>query len=232
MIMKILLKTAGTILIELDGRPELLPNNDYTQLRFVRFDGGRINHDFGDGCIIQETYNRGIYNCECDGELIQIYDGGQVARAILDDDVEAYRTVFNEWYSERTEHEIVEMAVRGFGDRVKRGKLGKDVDGYIVDDLWGVRTDGGAMYHHDNTWRHICLVASRTEDREIVLNGHAKPVKVGARTWVVIAKIMFLLNPRPERVFMGQLPESLKRVVMASQDGLTEPIPAHPDWQH
>lgn len=230
--MKILLKTAGTILIEMDGRPELLPNNDYTQLRFMRFDGGRIHHDFGDGCIIQETYNRGIYNCECDGELIQIYDGGQVARAILDDDIEAYRTVFSEWYGERTEHEVVGAVIREFGDRVKRGKLGKGVDGYIVDDLWGVRTDGGAMYYHNNMWHHICLVASRTEDREIVLNGHTKPVKVSARTWVVMAKIMFLLHPRPERVFMGQLPGPLKRLVMASQDGLTEPIPMHPDWQH
>lgn len=212
--MNVLLETDHTVLVDIDGKLEILPNNDYTQLRMIRFGGGRIEHDFGDGCVIRETYNRGIYNCECDGELIQVYDGGQLARAILDNNVDTYRSVFSEWYSERLQSEVVDSALAAFRERVVRTG-----DMYVIDDVWGVNTNGGAMYKSGGSFRSLCLVADRTEDRDIVLPGHHKAVRVNARTWVVIAKILFLLAPRPEPVFMGQLPQNLKGMVRAAHAG-------------
>ena len=212
--MKVLLETDHTILVDLDGQLEILPNNDYTQLRMVRFEGGRINHDFGDGCVIQETYNRGIYNCECDGELIQIYDGGHLARSILENDIDAYRATFNKWYSEQLQAEVVDAAIAPFKDRVHRSG-----DIYIVDEVWGVNIDGGALKMVHGKFEPLCLVADRTEDRQVVLPGYHKPIKVNTKTWVTIAKILFLLCPRPEPVFMGQLPSNLKRLVYAAYNG-------------
>ena len=212
--MNVLLETDHTILIELDEKLEILPNNDYTQLRMIRFNGGRIEHDFGEGCVVQETYNRGIYNCECDGELIQVYDGGQLAGAILNNDIEAYRNVFAEWYSEKLEAEVVDAVISPFKDRVRRAG-GK----YVVDDVWAVNTNGGAMCQRGGKFQSLCLVADRTEDREIMLPGRHKAIKVNARTWVVVAKILFLLFPRPEPVFMHQLPENLKGMVRAAHAG-------------
>ena len=167
--MEILLQTDNTMLIDKDGRLEMLPINDYTKLRFGRFGGGRIHHDFGDGCVIQETYNRGIYNCECDGELMQVYDGGRPARAVLDGDADAYRDIFSEMYSEKMEAAVVDTALAGYGDRVRRDT----VDGkaaYVVDETWAVGEHGGAMYRQkDGGWHHLCLVADPTGARS---DGH------------------------------------------------------------
>ena len=55
--------------------------------------------------------------------------------------------------------------------------------------------------------------------RTVVLPGHAKPVDVKPITWIVIAKVLFLLFPRPEGVFMGQLPGNLKRLVLDAHAG-------------
>lgn len=210
--MKLLLQTADTLLVEMDGRVELLPNNDYTALRVVKFGGERISHDFGDGCVIQETYNRGVYNCECGGESIQVYDGGLLARAILDDDGESYREIFAEWHGAKLQEHAVDAATGPYGDRVRR-----DGDKYLVDDDWAVDQNGWAFYRHDDgEWRGLCLVANRTVDRMVVLPGHEKPVTVNGKTWIVIAKILFLLFPVPEPVFMRQLPERLRQSVRSA----------------
>ena len=208
--MKMLLQTSDTILVELDGKLEMLPNNDYTKLRIVKFGGSRITHDFGGGCRVSETYNRGIYNCECGGEMVQIYDGGVLARAILDGDTTAYREIFREWHCAKLQDEVVEVAIGAFRDRVRRrGGM------YVVDGVWGVDTNGGAMFYHMDKWHNLCLVAGDTGNRTISLAG--SPVHVNARTWIVIAKILFLLFPRPERVFMSQLPRVLRRRVEDTQ---------------
>ena len=190
----------------------MLPNNAYTHLRFEKFNGGRIRHDFGDGCVVQETYNRGIYNCECDGELIQIYDGAHIAQCIIDDDRAAYRRAFTEWFSAKMESEVVNNAIAPFGERVRAEK-----DKYVIDNVWAVGHHGGAMQRaSDGDWRNLCLVADPTNEQDIMLPGRSAPVRVNSRTWVVIGKILFLLFPRPERIFMGQLPKNLQDMVRRS----------------
>ena len=103
------------------------------------------------------------------------------------------------------------MMLRPYGHRVKKNK---EQDRYEVDDMFGVNSHGIALYRTlDGQWHNLCLVVQQAvKPRELDLPGLG-PTLLNEITQTILAKIMFLLFPNEERVFMDQLPDHARKHV-------------------
>ena len=200
-------------IVQTDGHISTLPRNDYFILKLHHFDGNRIFYDFGkNGARIEETYDDGIFNCYHDESLVQIADGESIARAILDKNYDAFFSLFARWFGIKQQEKILCTIFRQYGQRVRQDKSSGM---YIIDDIFGVNEHGVGRYcTEDGKWKNMCIVVRQSvKPREINMPGIG-PVLLNEITQTILAKVLFLLFPTRDIVFLNQLSPTAKAHAM------------------
>ena len=189
-----------------------MPKTDYFVLKLKHFDGNRIFYTFGQTTArVEETFDDGIFNCWHGEHQIQIADGEGIAKIILEKDYDGFFVLFAKWHGIKMQKEIIDAMIRPHGGRIKHVKD----DMYEIDNTFAVDSHGVAHYRaEDSQWRHLCLVAKTSVKEKTAEFPGLGPVVLNEITQTILAKIMFLLYPKPDRVFMNQLPEYLKKQVL------------------
>lgn len=179
----------------------------YFELKYIKFNGQRITHDFGGGLKVEETYDDAIFNAHIGEKTIQISDGEKIAEAVLANDPSIYSDLFNEWYNIAVKTEIIKTLFRMYPHRINM----KAMPGcYIVDDIFMVDDHGKAHVMNNGRWDFLCIVASGNNNGQRITLPGIGDMEITSVTMVIIAKIMFLLNPNSkDMVFMNQLPQDV-----------------------
>ena len=191
-------------IVQTDDDVYTLPKNDYFVLKLHHFDGNRIFYDFGkNGARVEETYNDGIFNCYYEKYIIQIADGITVAGIILNKNYEAFVSLFRKWYEIKAQDDIISDLLSQYSDRINFDrKLGL----YIIDDIFGVDMHGVAMCRtKSNNWKSMCLVVQRSKQSTEFIMPLGKIAVANQITQIIISKIMFLLFPKDDKVFLSQI---------------------------
>ena len=199
-------------LLQTDSGITTVPKTDYFVLKLKHFDGNRIFYDFGQGSArVEETFDDGIFNCWHGEHQVQIADGQLVAKVILEKNYDGFFALFAKWHGTKMQKEIINAVIQAHGHRIKNTQDGM----YEIDNTFAVDSHGIAHFRgEDDTWKHLCLVAqSSVKEKEVELP-RLGPVLLNEITQIILAKIMFLLYPTKDSVFMNQLPEYLKKQVM------------------
>ncbi len=220
------------------GKVATVPRSEYIVLKFKHYNGNRIFYDFGkavgeEECStarIAETYDDGIFNCWYKKQHVQISDTKSIAHAIMTKNRDEYVDIFARWYGIRQQKETIDMIIRNYTDRVSNvssdmyvidgvfavGSSAADyysknpADMYVIDGVFAVDSHGVSHYMEDNRWNSLCLVAnSIREPKNIELPGIGL-VALNEITQTILAKILFLLYPKEDTVFLNQIPQHLK----------------------
>ena len=201
----VLEETDDLFIVQTDDDVYTLPKNNYFVLKLNHFDGNRIFYDFEkNGAHVEETYNDGIFNCYYGKHTIQIADGVTVAGIILDKNYDAFVSLFKKWYEIKAENDIISGLLSQYSDRIN---FDKKTGIYIIDDIFGVDTHGITMCRtKGNNWKNICLVVQSSKQSTEFIMPLGKTVVVNQITQIIISKMMFLLFPKPDKVFFNQLP--------------------------
>ena len=195
-----------------------LPKNDYFVLKLKHFDGNRIFYDFEDETggnavrKVEETYNDGIFNCYCDDEMIQIADSQGISRAIIDKDGNEFDSIFARWYGIKSQHNMINIMLHQYKHRFEFDEANNM---YIVDDMFCVDMHGVAKQKKEKSFSPVCIVVNSAVKPKIIrLPGIRKPVVVNEITQTMIAKMLFLMFPKKDNVFLEQLTQHAKSHVM------------------
>ena len=209
----------GDVLVMQDARgyPYTIHNTPYNRLRYIDYAGRRIMYAFDDDNIVEETYTPGIFNCRTRGRLIQISDTAAVTSAIVERDAEAYSALCMRWLDATIQQEYIETYVRG-NRRLSYDAAAKK---YLVDGgIFRVDHDGNAeMSQHSRDGRHtgwsfLCIVNTEPRKKMDVVDPQLGRISINEKTQMVIAKLMFLLHPSEDPVFIGQLGPIVKAHAM------------------
>ena len=200
----------GDVLVMQDARgfPYTIVNSPYNRLRYISYAGRRINYAFDADCIIEETYTPGVFNCRMGGKLVQISDTAAVTAAITEMDKGAYVKLCKSWLDATIQKDYIDMYVNGN----RRLSYDKDGDMYLVDGgmfkvdshgnaLVATHADDGAMTGH----KFLCIVNTEARHRMDVVDPQLGRISISAQTQMVVGKLMFLLHPTGDNVFLNQL---------------------------
>ena len=202
-----------------DGYPFTVENSTYNHLRYVDYAGRRITYKFqgsvgggSDGAseaaedVVEETYTPGIFNCRSGDKLVQISDTAAVMQAIIDDDRAGYRGLCSRWYSMSIQHEYIETYIRG-SSRLSHDKAGKK---FLVDGgIFAVSYKANAMFAQDEAgarrWVPLCIVNTESRREQTLCDPQMGRITITEMTQMIIGKLMFLLHPARDQVFLEQL---------------------------
>ena len=204
-----------------DGYPFTVENSTYNHLRYVDYAGRRIMYKFqgsvagrGGGSggseaaedVVEETYTPGIFNCRSGDKLVQISDTAAVMQAIIDDDRAGYRDLCGRWYNMSIQHEYIETYIRG-SSRLSHDKAGKK---FIVDGgMFAVSYKANAMFAEDGMgmrrWVPLCIVNTESRREQTLYDPQMGRITITEMTQMIIGKLMFLLHPTRDEVFLEQL---------------------------
>ena len=207
---EILEERQDLFIVQTPGGITTLPKTDYFTLKLKHFDGKRIFHDFGrNGAWLEETYDDGIFNCHHGEHLVQVANAEVVAKAVLANNYDAYFKTFSKWHGIKQQADIISVLLRPYSHRINTNK---ETGMYEIDDVFAVDAHGVARFRTvDGRWLGLCLVAktvSNKKDVELPELGH---VMLNEITQIILAKVLFLLFPKHDDVFLDQLPEHAKR---------------------
>ncbi len=202
-------------LLQTNSEITTVPKNDYFILKLKHFDGNRIFYAFGQNSArVEETYDDGIFNCWHGKHQVQIANGQAIAKIILEKDYDGFFALFAKWYGTKMQKEIINTVLQAHSYRIKYAKHAKN-DMYEIDNTFAVDSHGVAYYRAENDqWEHLCLVVQSSVKEKAVDLPALGPVLLNEITQTILAKIMFLLYPTADGIFMAQLPEYLKKQVM------------------
>ena len=197
------------------GETDLRPKSPYFILKLKHFNGNRIFHSFSDTMRVEETYSDGIFNCyDSKDKLIQIADKDAIANLIFKKDTEGYVKLFNHWADIRFQEELIPLFFSEYSDRIN---YDSEEGMYIIDNVFCVSNTGNAFYCNSmGSWCKICLVTSTVmymEDDIDITFLNTDDNTITKKTQVVFGKIMFLLFPKWDIVFLDQLPGKLRETV-------------------
>ena len=186
-----------------DGTVSLRRRSPYDQLKWGRLGGGHVWHKWNDDCSAYETFTEGVFNCRAGSESVQVDDPDGIASAILSDSASDYLRIFERWYGQEAQHDLIEDVVDGSGGRVRRERGGA----YVVDGVFMVDSHANAWSRDGplSPWRPLCIVADGCGTPLIVRHPSRGWAVLTSATQAVQAKINFLLRPQPDTVFLGQL---------------------------
>lgn len=189
---------------------------NYFDLKYLKFNNERVFHDFGGGLYVEETYDDAIFNAYNGKKTIQISDGEGISEAIANDDPARYLEIFNEWYDAAVQTETIKMLFSMYPHRIDM----KSAKGcYVVDEIFMVDAKGVAHFLEDGAWKFLCIVASGSRNGQKISLPGIKSSEITPLTMVIIAKIMFLLNPNSkDGVFFNQLPKAARAHVLELEE--------------
>lgn len=230
----------GDVLVMQDARgfPYTVVNSPYNRLRYIDYAGNRIMYAFDDDNIVEETYTPGIFNCRMGERLVQISDTAAVTSAIVARDVDAYAKLCRRWLDATIQREYIDTYVRGN----RRLSYDADKDMYLVDGgMFMVDPAGNAlMAVHDTDGARtghsfLCIVNTESRSRMDVVDPQLGRISISEKTQMVVGKLMFLLHPSGDRVFLDQLDEfALAHAMKLIADGppkSTFDMPRYDDMQ-
>ena len=195
-----------------DGNISHQLRTSYFDLKYARFGNGRIFHDFGGGLRVEETYNDAIFNAYNGKKTMQISDGEGISEAIINDDPAKYLEIFNEWYDTAVQTETIKMLFSMYPHRIDMESVRNS---YVVDGIFMVDAKGVAHFLDDGTWKFLCIVASGSRNGQRINLPGIGSSEVSSLTMVIVAKIMFLLNPHSrDAIFFNQLPRNAREHVL------------------
>lgn len=235
MTFQIIAERDNTLLVLENNKIKTYPNDFYNELKLKKFDGDRIILDMFSkekGIIkITETFNRGIFNVEYMGEVIQFRDKNVVCLGIkqwleANETTEIEKAYVDLW-KKNNETKLMEMLAGFFGDRVKvidcslggHKGLAFDVDGLFRINKQGTcYTKTNYRRGHetlDEKWSSVCIVPNGTVRPFSIMTKIGK-IELTGNDVVILSKVGFLLSPKKiyDRVFFDQLAQPLKRVLL------------------
>ena len=230
--------TRGDVLVMVDARgfPYTIHNTPYNRLRYMDYAGQRIMYAFDDDNVIEETYTPGIFNCRSLGRLVQISDTAAVTTTIVEQDVGAYVALCKTWLDSTIQAEYIATYVKGsarlsYDDAAKR---------YVVDGgMFRVDKNGNAeaMVHDADGraagWNSLCIVNTQAREKLEVIDPQLGRITISEKTQMVVGKLMFLLHPSNDRVFLDQLDPTAKahakRLIYAGPPESTYDMPRYDD---
>ena len=192
-----------------NGYPYTILASPYNRLRFMDYAGRRIMYAFDDDNVVEETYTPGIFNCRTGGgRLIQISDTAAVTSAIVNRDKAAYIDLCLRWLSATHQKEYIQTYIRGNRRLAFDERAGK----YTVDDgMFRVDTNGNAESAQHSpcgeltNWRSLCIVNTEARERMEVVDPQLGRIIITEKTQMIVGKLLFLLHPSEDDVFLGQL---------------------------
>lgn len=229
--MRKLAERDNVFIIQDGSKIKTLIKDTYTSLKINAFDGNRIFYDFGDGLKVQETYDERIFNCYKGEEVINIRDGNKICEFIQDTNSSGYDSYFKQHYYEQHRTEFIDEVMKSYGDRVE-----KVPDGYIIDEIWKVNSQGSSYYlqqnhkgrfdshanvrvHGENAkgvegdWHFLCTVA-QGQFLKMSIDTKIGSLELDETTMTILAKINYLMNPSAfDTTTLHQLPDKLRKVI-------------------
>ena len=192
-----------------EGYPYTITNTPYNRLRHFEYAGRRIMYAFDDENVVEETYTPGIFNCRsAGGRLVQVSDTAAVTTAIVEGDRDGYVSLCTKWLSATLQRDYIATYVRGS----RRLDYDAKEDRYVVDGgMFRVDKNGNAeAAHHGPDGRiegysGLCIVNTEARDSIEVVDPQLGRLVVTEVTQMIIGKLMFLLHPSDDRVFLDQL---------------------------
>lgn len=200
----------GDVLVMQDakGYPYTIVNSPYNRLRYISYAGRRIMYSFDKDNVVEETYTPGVFNCRMGGRLVQISDTAAVTTSILEMNRDAYVRLCKSWLDATIQKEYIDMFVNGN----RRLSYDKNNNMYLVDGgMFKVDADGNALMakHADDGARigygFLCIVNTEARHRMDVVDPQLGRISISEKTQMVVGKLMFLLHPTGDRVFLDQL---------------------------
>lgn len=194
----------------ISGETDLRPKTPYFILKLKHFNGNRIFHQFSKTIRVEETYSDGVFNCYDNNKLIQIADKDAIADLIFNKDIEGYIRLFNHWSEIRFQEELIPLFFSEYSDRIK---YDAEKERFIIDNVFCVSYNGNASCRTQQGWSPLCLVTTTKiymEDDIGISLTDSNDKTITKKTQVVFGKIMFLLFPKWDIVFLDQLPAKLR----------------------
>ena len=189
-----------------DGHSLIHNRTNYNVVKLLQHKGKRIEHKFQESRYITETFNDGIFNCCMDDQRIQIADAESIAKIVNNNDESAYVAIFRKWYSIKMQKDIVNAMLAPYDDRIKTWE-----NMFIVDGIFAVDDKAQAYVMDDGKWNCVCLVSPINMGGTSDIPGLGV-VDVNDLTMLIIAKIMFLLNPNlSDKGFLNQITEKAQK---------------------
>lgn len=239
MTFQIIAERDNTILVLENNKIKTYPNDFYNELKLKKFNGDRIILDMFSkekGIIkITETFNRGIFNVEYMGEVIQFRDKNIVCLGIKQwlesNETTEIENAYVDLWKKNNETKIMEMLAGFFGDRVTvvdcslGGHKGLAFD---VDGLFRINKQGTCYTQNvyrrgrtvsqetlDDKWSSVCIVPDGTVRPFSIMTKIGK-IDLTSNDVVILSKVGFLLSPKKiyDSVFFDQLTPSLKKVLI------------------
>lgn len=230
----------GDVLVMQDARgfPYTIHNTPYNRLRYIDYAGRRIMYAFDEDNIVQETYTPGIFNCRMSGRIVQISDTAAVTLAIVEQDVGAYVALCKRWLDATIQKEYIETYVRGS----RRLAYDADAKKYLVDGgMFRVDENGNAetaVHDKDGSragWSFLCIVNTQARESMDVVDPQLGRITVSEKTQMIVGKLMFLLHPTDDRVFLNQLDKitgaHARKLIRAGQPDSTYDAPRYDDMR-
>ena len=204
----ILEKRSDKYIIQTESGVSTVPRTAYFEIKYERFCGNRILYTFPDGIRVEETYNDGIFNAHDGARTVQLSDADKICRFIMSGDESGLRNLFEEWYSLMVQDDILREV---FARYLHRVDMESEPGIYIIDDIFRVDSHGAAYFRSQCDWKFLCIVANSAMRNKTYRLPILGGVDVKSQTMVIMAKVMFLLNPdSSDDVFFSQLDESAK----------------------
>lgn len=197
------------------GEMDLRAKTPYFILKLKHFNGNRIFHKFSDKIHVEETYSDGIFNCyDSNNKLVQIADKDAIAELIFNKDVKGYIKLVNKWADIKFQEDLIGLFFSEYQDRIWIQPMAKKI---VIDSVFSVSYDGNASYWQQGKgWKPLCIVPSTKTHIEgdigVTLPGGDYTI-INKKTLIVFGKIMFLLFPKQDIIFLNQLPTEFKQAV-------------------
>jgi len=228
------------------GHIKHVPHDSYNLLKHRDYQGNRIFYKFVSKANellgeVQETYDPRIFNCDYNGERIQIRgidNSNDIAQAIMKHNAKKYQEIYKKIFFENNKTELLEALL----DK-DRAILQRD-GSYIIDNVFMVNTHGTASYidsvkSKKAKWQSLCIVVrNKTANalRDINITTPAGDIKIPSTLVQILAKVRYLLQPTVlynystngreikdsghiDSVVINQLPEWLAKQVIFARLG-------------
>ena len=120
-------------------------------------------------------------------------------------DLDGYKSIFGRWFTAKMQDKVIDMIFESYKSRIT-----KEDGMYVIDDFFSVDSHGVSHYRNkiNGKWNHLCLVAQNAEPQKI-LQPDGTTFEANVITITMIAKMMYLLHPKPDNVVKSQLPQFL-----------------------
>ena len=203
--------TRGDVIVmqDADGYPYTILNTPYNRLRHYEYAGRRIMYAFDGDNVVEETYTPGIFNCRTTGgRLVQISDTAAITTAIVENDRDRYASLCIKWLSATLQRDYIATYVRGS----RRLEYDARLDRYVVDGgMFRVDKHGNAeaaRHRPDGSidgYHSLCIVNTEARSDMEVVDPQLGRLVVSEATQMIVGKLMFLLHPSDDKVFLDQL---------------------------